>query len=163
MDRLKQISERLVQGLSILPGVHFCGMMPKRRDDIRLPAILLTVAELEPGQDPGTGELALVAHWEARLVVSDHMAELDGWAMVQTVLYWLFDQRFPEANIGRAQIKQASPDHFSPDYLGHQVWLIEWTQTLRVGEDVWQGDGVIPTTLSVGGLSPERKDLEVAA
>lgn len=161
MDRLKQLSDAIEQGLSAIDGVQHCGLFPKRRDDVRLPAILLDLIELEPGKDPGTGELELISHWEARVIVSDSQPKSSLWALVQAVMLWLFNNRWSDLNIGRAILKQAGPDHFSPEYQGHQVWLVEWTQSLRVGEDIWDGTGIIPTIISVGWPDEPRQDNEV--
>jgi hypothetical protein len=161
MDNVKILFDEIQLGLSQIEGVQYCGVFPKRRDEIRLPAILIDLVELEPGDDPGTDELALVCHWEARILVSDNIPESDLWALVQVAMLWLFNHTWPEANIGRARLKQAGPDHFPPEYQGHRIWLIEWTQTVRVGESVWDGSGVIPSTLSVGGLDSERQEIEV--
>ncbi len=161
MDRLKTLFDEIQQGLSEIIGVQHCGAFPKRRDDIRLPAILIDLAELEPGGDPGTDELALISHWEARILVSDQMAESDLWALVQAAMFWLFNHTWPGTNIGRVRLKQAGPDHFSPEFQGHRIWLIEWTQSIRVGESVWDGSTVIPSIISIAGLDTERQELEV--
>tara|TARA_R110002072_G_scaffold246432_5_gene405696 strand:- start:1053 stop:1538 length:486 start_codon:yes stop_codon:yes gene_type:complete len=161
MDVLSVLFKEIQQGFSEVVGIQHCGSFPRRRDDIRLPAILIDLVELEPGSDPGTGELALIAHFEARILVSEQLPESDLWALVQETMLWLFNHSWSETNMGRARLKQASPDHFSPDYQGHRVWLIEWTQTVRVGENVWNGTDVIPSVISLSGLDTENQELEV--
>ena len=81
MDVLSVLFEEIQQGFSEIIGIQHCGAFPRRRDDIRLPAILIDLVELEPGSDPGTGELALIAHFEARILVSDQLPESDLWAL----------------------------------------------------------------------------------
>ena len=161
MNVLSVLFEDIKQGLSEIVGIQHCGAFPKKRDDIRLPAILIDLVELEPADDPGTDELALISHWEVRILVSDQMSESDLWALVQAAMLWLFNHSWPETNIGRAKLKQAGPDHFSPEYQGHRIWLIEWTQSVRVGENVWDGSTVVPSIISIAGLDAERNELEV--
>lgn len=161
MNVLSVLFEEIKHGLSDIVGVQHCGAFPKRRDDIKLPAILIDLVELESGDDPGTEELALISHWEARVLVSDQMVESDLWALVQAAMLWLFNHSWPETNIGRAQLKQTGPDHFSPEFQGHRIWLIERTQSVRVGESVWDGSTVVPSIISIAGLDTERHELEV--
>lgn len=150
MSTLETLHIELLGGLQTIAGIEHCSEPPKRRDQIRLPAILLDLVELEPAVDPGTGELALNSHWEARVVTSDHQPETVLWQLVQAVLLWLYNHAWPTTNIGRATIKQASPDHFSPEFQGHRIWLIEWTQLVRIGDDVWVGESIVPETIFVG-------------
>ena len=158
MNVLSVLFEEIKQGLSEIVGIQHCGVFPKRRDDIRLPAILVDLVELEPGGDTGTDELGLISHWEARILVSDQMSESDLWALVQAAMLWLFNHSWPETNIGRAKLKQAGPDHFSPEFQGHSMWLIEWAQRIRVGENIWDGSMVIPSVVSMGGLDAQRQE-----
>lgn len=150
MDPIQRIFESLVAAWSGLTGMAYCGATPKRRESIALPALVLELVELEAGVDPGTEELSLQTHWEARLVVSDEGAPLPLWQWLQRILLILVKAPFPEENIGPAQLKQAGPDHLTPDYQGHRVWLIEWVQPIRIGENLWQQPGPPrPTTLSL--------------
>jgi hypothetical protein len=149
MTTLEILHAELLEELGSIAGVEHCSEPPKRRDQIRLPAILLDLVELEPDTDPGTGELALTSHWEARVVVSDNQSETVLWQLVQAVLLWLYNNAWSSTNIGRANIKQASPDHFSPEFQGHRIWLIEWTQLVRIGDDVWTGECIVPETIFV--------------
>ncbi|WP_084403935.1 hypothetical protein [Marinobacterium litorale] len=161
MDRLTLLHQTLLEGLAQIAGVRHCSSFPKRRDEVRLPAIFLDLAELEPARDPGTGELALIAHWEARVLVSDRQPEAVLWSLVQAVMLWLYDHAWAELNVGRANIKQAAPDHFSPEYQGHRIWLVEWTHTLRVGESIWAGEGIVPDTVILGWNGEAGDQLEL--
>lgn len=158
LDNLYNI---LIEGLSTIPGIQHCGPLPSRRDKVSLPAIFLDMVEFEPSPDPGTGELELVVHWEARVLVSAQQSKLMLWQLVQAVLVWLHHNNFSQFNVGPTKLKQAAPDHFSPEYSGHQVWLVEWSQSLRIGENNWDGKDIIIDTLLVGFPGEPREILEV--
>jgi hypothetical protein len=149
MNRLAVLQEALQQTLSQINGIQQSGALPKRRDQIQLPGLFLDMVELEPTSDPGTGELALISHWEGRLLVSEQCADTAIWGLVQAVMIALHQFHCDEENIGAAQLKQAISDHFTPDYPGHRVWLIEWTHLLRVGDSVWNGESVVPSQLII--------------
>lgn len=135
--------------LSNLTNISSVNVHPKRKDQIVLPAILLDVAEIEPGEDRGTDQLNVVVHFEARIVMSDQDSPISIWLMVQSVVRWLFDYDFPERGLGKSKFKSAAPDNFSPDLSGHRVWVVEWTQEIRVGENVWVGEPPIIEQLIV--------------
>lgn len=149
MDSISTLHQTLLEGLSQVTGINHCCDYPKRRDQIKLPALLLDLVEIEPAKDPGTGELAITAHWEARLVTNDAQEESVTWNLVISTLVWLYNHSFADVNIGKADIKQATPDSFTPDLQGHRVWLIEWTHLVRIGDNIWDGEGVIPGELYV--------------
>ena len=156
MNLLETLHQEIVQGISALPGVQHCGAFPRRMDQVTLPAVLVDLAELESTNDPGTGELALISHWEARVMVSESNGnEQDNGevvlrSVILSVMLWLYGHTWPQKNIGCAKLKQASPDHFAPERQGHTIWLIEWTHDLRLGQSVWDGEGVIPTQIFIG-------------
>lgn len=144
------LHEQLLSGIRLIPGVETASETPRRRDQITLPAVLVDLVELEPSTDPGTGELALISHWEGRVLVPEKSEERISWCLVQAVMVWLYNHSFPEINIGKAMIKQAAHDHFTPDISGHRIWLIEWTHDIRIGDDDWQdGPTINPQTIVI--------------
>ena len=149
MNRLAVLHPALQQTLSQVDGIQQCGSLPKRRDQIELPGLFIDMVELEPTTEQGTGELALISHWEGRLLIGEQCADHAVWGLLQAVMVALHQFHCDEENIGAAKIKQAIPDQFSPDYPGHRVWLIEWTHELRVGDNVWEGEGVVSSQLVV--------------
>ena len=152
MNQLESLFAAILDGIASIPGVQRCVPFPRRMDTVTLPAVFLDLAELEPDVDPGTGELALVTHWEARVIVAesqpDAQAMLRGLALA--LMHWLFANDFSLINVGKAKLKQAGPDHFAPEMQGHDVWLVEWSQKIRVGDSVWDGAGVVPTQVFLG-------------
>lgn len=149
MEKLKVLHEYLVEALLTISSLKYCGPLPKRRDQITLPALFLDMVELESSSNPGNGELALISHWEARVLVSEKNSDIVLWGLVQEVMSHLHHFHCSEENIGPAKIKQATPDTFSTDYPGHKMWLVEWTHVLRTGNNIWKGDDVVPSTLLV--------------
>ena len=150
MDKLAKTYNTLIDGFGRIPNIQHAGALPKRRDDIRLPAMLVDLVELSPGQSAGTSELVLIGHWEGRILV--HESELIEvlWQIVQQCLSWLDEFAWKSIEVGDARIKQAGPDHFSPDLQGHRCWLIEWTHQYRVGEDIWAQTGISPKIIDLG-------------
>jgi hypothetical protein len=59
MNVLSVLFEEIKQGLSEIVGIQHCGAFPKRRDDIRLPAILVDLVELEPGNYAGNNSATI--------------------------------------------------------------------------------------------------------
>ena len=152
MTNLELLHQEILEGISQLTGVMHCGNYPRRMDEVTLPAVFVDLVELEPDTDPGTDELALITHWEARVIVAESQKEADEIirSLIITVMKWLFSHSWPQKNIGRAQLKQAAPDHFSPELQGHIIWLVEWTHSVRVGDSVWDGEGVVPEQVFIG-------------
>ena len=142
MNRLAVLQQALEQTLSQVNGIQQCSALPKRRDQIELPGLFLDMVELEATSSPGTSELALISHWEGRLLISEQCTDTAVWGLLQAIMVALHQFHCNEENIGAAQIKQAIPDHFTPDYPGHRVWLIEWTHELRVGDNVWDDESI---------------------
>ena len=162
MNPLPKLYECLVHGLSEIAGIQYCGVLPTRRDNIELPAILLELVELTPGTAQGTGELECILHWETQVLVSQQQDKTQLWQLVQTVMLWLHQYPFTGMKVSPAMIKQASPNHFSPDYPGHQLWCIEWTQRSLLGDNVWDGEGLIIDTFHVGYPGEPREQLTVS-
>lgn len=146
---LERLHSTLVEGLFELRHVETVTHTPQRKDAITLPAIMLDMVELEPGKDSGTGELTLLSHWEARVVTLEKDSLFIHLNIVQNLMLWLFNFAWPNINVGRPKLKQVAPDHFNPELQGHRVWLIEWAQEIRVGENIWLGNNITPTRITV--------------
>lgn len=136
---LSEIKNTFIEQVSQLSSIRTCMGLPRRADALVLPAVILELAEIERGKDQGSGELDLIAHWQTRLIVSENDQEDLAWGAILEILTWLKIFDWPDLNVGQAMIKGSIADHFSPEYQGHRVWLIEWQQHLRAGEEVWNG------------------------
>jgi len=110
---------------------------PELGERVSLPLLVLELAEFEPGTDPGTGELALVAIMQARVVCDPTAAkaelavrQLATRVAAQVHAATTFDQP-----VTPAKLRQIGPDGFHHAELdGYLVWLVEWVHELDVGE-----------------------------
>lgn len=118
---------------------------PELGERVSLPLLVLELAEFEPGTDPGTGELALVAIMQARVVCDPTAAnaelavrQLATRVAAQVHAATTFDQP-----VTPAKLRQIGPDGFHHAELdGYLVWLVEWVHELEVGEP---SDIALPT------------------
>lgn len=117
------------------------------RTRMPLPAILVELTDFEavPDQDPGTGQLAMLARWEARIII--------GWrtAAAQREVRKLAAALGAFAHLNRwgkpveaAEVLTMTPDAFDPALDQFVVWRVEWAQIVHLGESVWKNDGTIP-------------------
>ena len=150
LSPLNELYQSLFSGIGQLPNVHYCGHYPNRMDAITVPAVLIDLVELEPGTDLGTEELVLVAHFEARVIMQSNVSPEPIQALVLSVLQWLNDMNDTPATVTKPNIKQALPDAFAPDTNAYQVWQIHWSQSLRMGPSVWEGEGIAPSQIWLG-------------
>lgn len=126
-----------------------------RKDE--LPACLLELSEMEPTPevDPGTEQLAVNARFEARLIIGFRTprAKLEIRKLAAALAVFLRLKRWPHPTepgktvpTGPAEVIAIMPDEFSPELDRYEVWRVEWTQALHLGEGIWKDDGVTPGT-----------------
>lgn len=136
------------------------------RKAMRLPGCLLEIEEFDgaPDLDPGTGQLAMMARFQARFVLGFKTpgVQLEARKLATAFAAWLHKlSRWPDPArpgkklpTGPAEIIGAYPDSFSPELDEYEVWRVEWQQAIHLGESEWKYDGVVPTTVFVG-IAPE--------
>lgn len=139
LDRLYTVIEHRIGEL--LPGLETIATWPDIEGHVavRLPALFLELAEIEPGVDDGTGQTALVCKFEARVVVGaeqprHHHQAAQLAAQLAVVLrsqYWDID------GVDAAEFVQAVQDWTKPELDGYTVWLVEWTQAIKLGVEEW--------------------------
>ncbi|WP_350649064.1 hypothetical protein [Pseudomonas sp. HY13-MNA-CIBAN-0226] len=151
---LEQLFEAVEQHLQVnLPGVEMVAVWPDLTTEqhIPLPAVFLELAEIEPGQDIGTGETALVCKFEARIVVdvikAHHQRQA---AYLATQLAVLLHAQTWGLEVEPAEFVQALQDWTRPELDGYTVWLVEWTQTVYLGTEEWPWPDEPPGTLVFG-------------
>ena len=153
LDVLYQAIEQQIQ--QHLPGVELVSFWPDIGNHIPLPAVFLDIGEINPGQDIGTGETTLSITFEARVIVdvilADHYRQAVQLATQLAVLLRMQSWGLP---VEPAEFQRSSQDWTRPELDGYTVWLVEWTQTLYLGEQEWPWPDQPPGTL-VWGFSPD--------
>ena len=153
LDLLYQAIEQQIQ--QHLPGVELVSFWPDIDNHIPLPAVFLDIGEINPGQDIGTGETTLSITFEARVIVdvilADHYRQAVQLATQLAVLLRMQSWGLP---VEPAEFQRSSQDWTRPELDGYTVWLVEWTQTLYLGEQEWPWPDQPPGTL-VWGFSPD--------
>ncbi len=140
------------------------------RQDLPKPACLLELTELEadPDNDPGTEQLAVMAKFEAELVIG--WRDVDGVKAKQSIRVlaaafaaWLRMRRWtnpadPAKKLptGEAQVIGAYKDDFA--VMGRQrdqelsqfeIWRVEWQQRIHLGNTIWTDEGATPSEVFV--------------
>ncbi len=149
------------------PNLQTVEFYREDRKSLVTPACLLELTELEadPDNDPGTEQLAVLAKFEAELVIgfrpqagSMAKAKLSIRMLAAALEAWLRMRRWtnpadPAKKLptGEAMVIGAYQDDFSvmgrrqdQDLSQFEVWRVEWQQRLHLGETVWTDEGVTP-------------------
>lgn len=138
------------------------------RKDLPKPACLLELTELEslPEDDPGTEQLAVMAKFEAELVISFRtpQAKQSIRLLAASLAAWLRLRRWnDQANPGKklptgaALVIGAYQDDFAvmggqrdPALEQFEVWRVEWQQIIHLGATVWTDEGATPSIVYMG-------------
>lgn len=136
-----------------IPGIETSGFYPKLREAVKVPAIFVDMASLEPGDDPGTDEIAYIARFEARIIVGAVDDQANAPLRVRELAAEV--GRIIHKNSFGLPVKPAAlvsigNDGFSPDLDAYDVWMVEWEQEFHIGESVWDDDGIVPSEIYVG-------------
>lgn len=123
------------------------------RTQLPLPAILLELAELETADtDPGTGQIAMVARFEARIILSFDTVNVkqEIRKIAASLAAFLNLRRWPGVITDPATVIGCYEDDFSPELDRFEVWRVEWSHQFNVGTSVWVDSGITPTTVFLG-------------
>jgi hypothetical protein len=120
------------------------------RSEIVAPACFVEITSFDIGTDPGTEELAVVANFEARIVM-DRIVENAHFIIRELALQLanLINHNTWNHDVSLAKIKEISPDAFSPELDAFLVWNVSWTHEIHIGENIWEECGVLPHTIFV--------------
>ncbi|WP_339469356.1 hypothetical protein [Pseudomonas sp. EL_65y_Pfl1_R83] len=131
------IEQHLMEHLSGIQAVVFWPDIPENQG-IPLPSVFLEMAEFEPGIDVGTGETSLVCKFEARIIVDPIKANHHEQAVhLASQLAVLLRQQSWGLDVNVAQFERATQDWTKPELDGYVVWVVEWTQQVYLGVEVW--------------------------
>lgn len=143
-----------------------------REDDRKTlpkPACLLELSELEaiPDDDPGTEQLAVMAKFEAELVIDFRTpkAKQSIRLLAASLAAWLRMRRWtnysgttPKLPTGEALVIGAYQDDFNvygrdsnKGLEQYEVWRVEWQQRVHLGKTVWTNEGETPEEVYVQG------------
>jgi hypothetical protein len=132
-----------------IPTVEF--YRTEERRSVPCPAILLDLCEMEPEPeyDVGTGQLAVTARFEAQIIIGFKTPDVKRAirTLAGSFAAWLRLRRW-SGIVGQdaAQVVSCRPDEFDPRLDEYEVWCVEWTQVLYLGENAW-ADTSAPLTL----------------
>ena len=136
-----------------IPEINTCCSYPRMRCELVAPACFVEVSEFDLGSNPGTQELAVIAQFEARLVV-DRTIEDAEFVIRELALKLanLINQNTFESNISPAKIKSIEPDGFKPELDAFLVWCVTWSHEFHIGENIWaNAEAIQPHKLIING------------
>ncbi len=146
------IEERIKQAI---PGLGYVGTMPEGVKRVDPPAVVLELVGFEDAdKDPGTGEVAVDARFEARVIIGQeepnclHIA-----AFVAAQLTVLLRMQSWGLPVEFAQFVRAERDWSRPELDSCAVWVVEWTQIIYLGVEEWPWPNQPPGSL-LFGFSP---------
>jgi hypothetical protein len=128
------------------PGLATVTDYPDKRAAVAMPACLIEIVDFEAEPDPGTGQLALLGRFSARLLIGFRTpdTEREIRRLAGAVAVFVHQQRWGHA-ISPAEVTSIAPDAFDVDLDKITVWAVEWQQVLNLGDPAWINDGTIPT------------------
>lgn len=127
LDNLKQLHDGIETGLrERMPDLERIHAYPKIGKSIETPFIALELAELEPGQDDGTGRVPLIARMQARVIVDPLVADADLQVreLSARVLQAVHGATWELPVTPGKQIGSAGEDPFRTELDTYLVWLV---------------------------------------
>jgi hypothetical protein len=133
------------------PNIQSCLIHPNPRGEIIAPAVFLEIAGYNAGDDPATGELALIANVEARVVVDSTIenAEIICQSLACEIANIAHLNSFG-CEISPAKVTGITRDFFKPEFDMYLCWLVEWQHEVHCGSSVWLETGVPPHSVKIG-------------
>lgn len=126
-----------------------------------LPALFLelTSFEIDDQGDMGTEQLPLIARFEARIIdtFNQRRAKINVRKLAAGVALYIFQNKhftqLGKYGVGVSSVEDISEDAFFPELDRFEVWRVDFSTQIVVGENVWAESGVTPTP--VFSYSPE--------
>lgn len=140
-----------------LPQVVDVQHYPKLQEGLPMPALYFALSGLAPGPDPGDGRTALVAMFEACVLVESdrEQAHLQAAVLASKLVRLLDnDQYWGVECVDLARDIHASPSESIPELLQCAAWTVQWRHVLYVGDTDWPWDDQPPGSL-VFAFAPE--------
>lgn len=126
-----------------------------------LPALFLelTSFEIDDQGDMGTEQLPLIARFEARIIdtFNQRRAKINVRKLAAGVALYIFQNKhftqLGKYGVGVSSVEDILEDAFFPELDRFEVWRVDFSTQIVVGENVWAESGVTPTP--VFSYSPE--------
>lgn len=137
------------------PDLQLCEAYPADLVSMPTPACIIELQELEPTDNPGTGQLAAIATLQALVLVGfrEPNAKRSVAKLAAAVAQHVQGQRWG-LPVEPAVVTAIAPDDFDPELDQFEVWAVEWRQTVHIGASIWGDDGTTPTQI-LASWAPE--------
>lgn len=134
------------------PDCRLVAAEDESRTEIRTPAILVQISELEPDPDnsPHTGQFSCLVHVEARVVLGYRTPKVrrEVLKLAGALATFVQDNRLG-SEWGHAIVLAVEPDEFAPQADKFDLWRVEWVHSADLGETYFvDGDLVSEVYLS---------------
>lgn len=132
--------------------VPTCEAYPELVGKIVIPALFIELDDLAPTDDVGTEQLPVDARF-ITYVVYDRTVDddrLQAASLAASVALAVKKAGRFGRKIGPARVVRIAQDTSKPELFGFTVWAVEWLHELRLGESIWDGDGVVPVEVMLG-------------
>lgn len=163
LQTIEQLHEAIRAGLAAkLHDVPTVAHYPAAGAALALPAVLVELAQLAPARDPGSGEMGLLARFQARIIcdAAASGAALQVRGLAARLALAIHHETWNLA-IGMAQFVQAAPAPAAFDLdldpapeAGRLAWLLEWTHEIDLGQPAWPYEDSSGLALMLG-IEPE--------
>lgn len=122
----------------------------------QLPALLLELSEFEVDlvNDWGAEQLPLIARFEARVVDSFEkpQSKINIRTLATQLAYFIYkNKRFHHYNgsqaVGSSSVDEITEDYFYPHLKSFEVWRVDFSIPVGIGENIWKDEGKTPTAV----------------
>lgn len=120
------------------------------RRDVHLPGVMVSLLDMEPDpdDDPMTEQLAVVARFQAHVILGFRTPSVmrEAPRLAGALAKHIHQRRFGRP-ITPGVVTMIEQDQFLPELDQFEVWRVDWQHVLHLGVSVWNNDGVIPTQI----------------
>lgn len=118
-----------------------------------LPALLLELTnfDINADGDAGTEQMPLIAKFEARIIdtFNQRRAKINVRKLAAAVALYIFQNKhftgLGPYGVGVSALGDISEDAFFPELDRYEVWRVDFSTQIVVGENVWAESGETPT------------------
>ena len=118
-----------------------------------LPALLLELTnfDIDVDGDAGTEQMPLIAKFEARIIdtFNQRRAKINVRKLAAAVALYIFQNKhftgLGKFGVGVSTVDDIAEDAFFPELDRYEVWRVDFSTQIVVGENVWTESGETPT------------------